>query len=234
MITNQVLKSSDRDLFGITIRQNTKNKMLSVSDLQKAYERARFIHGWSDRDYHSITQSKDFLERVYYILESRDLIKLSILGFTEMVEREGIISTLKGLGVWKTTGRGENKMVVADPYIWILLAMELNPMIYAKVVIWLTDSLIFDRIEAGTEFMPMNSAIKSIIDNPDYRKYATAINESVFGEHIRGIRNLASAQELRKIADIEKFITNGIEMGMITNEDQILKSIQFYKKQAKN
>ena len=140
---------------------------------------------------------------------------------------------LKGLGVWKTTGRGANKSVTADPYIWVLLAMELNPMIYAKVIIWLTDTLVFDRIEAGTEYKPMNGAIKSVLGgNPDqavYIKVARAINKKVFGQHQSGgMRNLASAKELRKIADIEKFITNIISQKLIQTEDQILNAIQNY------
>ena len=64
-----------------------------------------------------------------------------------MSKKEGIAKVLKGLGVYKTTGARENKVTFTNPYIWILLAMELNPMIYAIVVTWLTDSLIFDRIE---------------------------------------------------------------------------------------
>ncbi len=147
----------------------------------------------------------------------------------ELVEKEGITKVLKGLGVYKTTGKGENKTVMCNPYIWVLLAMELNPMIYAKVVIWITDTLIFDRIDAGSEYLPMNKAIKSIIEKPEYSKYATEINKRVFGLHQNGIRNLACAKELRKIADIEKFIINAIEQNWLRSELDIIKAIQNYK-----
>jgi hypothetical protein len=130
---------------------------------------------------------------------------------------------LKGLGLYKTTGRGENKSVMADPYIWVLLAMELNPMLYAKVIIWLTDSLIFDRIEAGSEYLPMNSKIKEIIKNPDYPKFARLINQKVFGHHQSGMRNLASSKELRKIADIEKTVITAIDNSWIKTEEDLLK-----------
>jgi hypothetical protein len=226
MKTNVVLESKDRELFGITIKQETKTGFLSVSDLQKAYETARWQYGWSERRIDVLMQTQDFKERVFYLLQEQGLIKTSILGFIEMVEKEGIAKVLKGLGVYKTTGARQTKQVMANPYIWVLLAMELNPMIYAKVIIWLTDSLIFDRIEAGTEFKPMNNAIKSIIPNPEYPKYSIAINKKVFGTHLSGMRNLATAQELKKITKIEQFITNAIDMGMIKTDEQILKTIQ--------
>lgn len=229
MKTSVILSSSDRELFGITIRQNTKEQFLSITDLQKAYETARWQYGWSDKRISDILSGITTKERVYYLLKERGLVKAEITVFMEMVEKEGITQSLKGLNVYKTTGRGENKQVMADPYVWMLLAMELNPMLYAKVIVWLTDTLIFDRIEAGGEFLPMNSAIKMIAQKPDYPKYSMAINKRVFGKHISGMRNLASAKELRKIADIEKFITQSIEMGFLRNENDVLLAIEKFK-----
>jgi len=170
MKTNVILRSSDRELFGTAIRQNTKEQFLSITDLQKAYEAARWQYGWSDKRVSDILSGITTKERLYFLLKERGLVKAEITVFMDMVDREGITNTLKGLGVYKTTGRGENKQVMADPYVWMLLAMELNPMLYAKVIVWLTDSLIFDRIEAGGEFLPMNTAIKRIVTKPDYPK----------------------------------------------------------------
>jgi len=228
MKSNVIMHSKDRDLFGVVIKQETVTGFLSVSELQKAYEKARWQHGWSDRKVSDIMQTKEFKERVYYLLKQQDVIKADIVGFIEMTENEGITKVLKGLGVYKTTGARENKSTYCNPYVWILLAMELNPMIYATVVTWLTDSLIFDRIEAGDEFRPMNNAIKSIVVNPDYKKYAIAINERVFGKHLTGMRNLASAQELKKITKIEQFISQGINMKMIKDDVQIMYAISHF------
>ena len=222
MKNNVVLKSTDRNLFGITIEQNTKDYFLSVSSLQKAYDVARWQYGWSDRKVADIMQTKEFKERVFYILESKGFIKTNILGFMDMIEKEGIAKVLKGLGVYKTTGARQTKQTYCDTYIWILLALELNPMIYANVVIWLTDTLVFDRIEAGTEYMPMNSKIKEIIPNPNYQTYAKLINKKVFGKHVAGMRNLASANELRQIADVEKQIITAIDMKWIKNEKGLI------------
>jgi len=223
MKNNITLSSKDRELFGVTIRQNTKESFLSVTDLQKAYEKARWMYGWSDKRVNDILSSQDTKERVYYLLRERDLIKTEIPAFMDMIEKEGLTKVLKGLGVYKTTGRGDNKSVMADPYVWVLLAMELNPMLYAKVIIWMTDSLIFDRIEAGSEYLPMNSKIKEIIQSPDYPKFARLINKKVFGHHQSGMRNLASAKELRKIAEVEKTIITAIDNSWIKSEEDLIK-----------
>jgi hypothetical protein len=226
MKSNVVLQSTDRDLFGITIKQNTKDAFLSVTDLQKAYEVARWQYGWRENRVVDIMQTKAFKERVFYILENQGIIKVAFATFIEMVDREGIAKTLKGLGVYKTTGAKGNKSTYANSYIWILLAMELNPMIYAKVIIWLTDSLIFDRIDAGSEYLPMNAAISKIVKSPNYAEYARLINKKVFGQHISGMRNLASAKELRQISDIEKQIISAIDMEWIKDEDGLLKFLK--------
>jgi hypothetical protein len=228
MKTNQVMESSDRIVFGITVRQETKNGFMSVTDLQQAYEKARWMHGWSDRSIHTVLQASGTQEKVYHLLKERNLINLGFPNFTELVENEGLINVMKGLKVWKTTGRGTNRNVVCDPYIWTLLAMELNPMLYAKVIIWLTDSLIFDRMDAGDKFKPMNGAISRLLPKPDYPTYAREINMRVFGQHKTGMRNLASAKELRLISEIENTVKKAIDHGWVKTEEDILKLIRTY------
>lgn len=229
MKTNVTLKSSDRELFGIKIRQDTKNEFLSVTDLQQAYELARWEHGWSERRIEFVTRSIDFRERLYYVLENQGFINTTINAFIQLLENQGFTKAMKELGVWKTTGARGTNQVMCNPYIWVLIALEMNPMIYAKVIVWLTDTLIFNRIEAGTEYLPMNEAISTIVTNPEYYKFATLINIKVFGKHLTGMRNLASAKELRKIADLEKYIVQAINAGFLKNESDIVKAIEMYK-----
>ena len=225
MTTNVTMNSQDRELFGIVIKQETKTGFLSITELQKAYEVARWQYGWSNIDIPSLMQSIKFRERIFYVLESKGVINMEISVFIEMCENEGIVKVLKKLGVWKTTGARHTKMVMCDPYIWVAIALELNPVIYAKVITFLTDSLLFDRIEAGDEFKPMNKAINSIIESPNYAKYSIAINNRVFGQHLTGMRNLATSSQLKQITKIEQFIAQGIAMNMIKDDNQIMYAI---------
>lgn len=229
MKTSVMLKSTDRQLFGITVRQQTKGQFLSVTDLQSVYDKGRWVHGWTGQTIGQVMQTEGFAKKCFGVLSELNLVKCDFPTFMGMVEKEGVVKVLKGLDVYKTTGRGENKTVMANPYIWMTIALELNYILYGKVIVWLTDSLVFDRIEAGTEYMPMNAAIKSVIRHPDYAKFAREINMKVFGTHQTGMRNIASSKELRKIADIEKFIINAIELGMIKTEQGILNAIKMYK-----
>ena len=65
---------------------------------------------------------------------------------------------------------------------------------------------------------------KSLLDKLK-NDYAMEINKKVFGVHKNGIRNLASAKELRKIADIEKFVIQAINVGLVKDNQDILKVI---------
>lgn len=229
MKTNVILRSTDRELFGITIRQNTKEQFLSVTDLQKAYEKGKWQYGWSGQTINQLMLTDELAKKCYGVLLECDLVKCDMSKFMEMVKDNSLVTVLKGLGVYKVTGRGENRQVLAHPYVWMSIAIELNYILYGKVIKWLTDTLIFDRIEAGTEYLPMNASIKKIIKEPSYPLYAKTINEKVFGMHQTGMRNIASAKELRKITDIEKFVTQSIEMGFLRNEADIINAIKSYK-----
>lgn len=228
MKTNQIMTSTDRVLFGITIRQNTKEEFLSVTDLQKAYEKGKGINGWTGQTTNQILLREETAKKCYGVLFESNIIKCTIEEFMEKVNETSLISVLKELKVYKVTGRGGTREIMAHPYIWMSIAFELNYTIYGKVMKWLTDTLIFDRIEAGDKFKPMNSAICRLLPKPNYPTYAREINMRVFGEHISGMRNKASAKQLRLISEIENTVTKAIEHGWVKTEEDILKLIRTY------
>lgn len=226
MKTNVVMESSkDRELFGVVIRQGTKDSMLSLSDLQEAYTHARILNGWVEKNVSMILKAESNIERLYYLLYEQEIIKLSFLSFMETVKEIGIVKYLKEIGVYKTTGRGATKSTFCSPYIWVLIAMELNPMIYAKVITWLTDKLICNRIDACDLNNNLRGVIHAKIENPDYAEINKALNIKIFGHHQTGMRNLASQEELKRLNKLQENIAFCIKRGFLKTNNEIIAEI---------
>lgn len=230
MLTNVTMESEkDRELFGIVIRQNTKDSMLSLTDLQEAFTRARVLNGWKSKgEIQHIINGQENAERIYYVLLEQKLINCDYSQFMEMVQKEGMVKVLKAFGVYRTTGRGENKQSVCNPYIWVLVAMELNPMLYAKVVTWLTDKLILNRIEAGNFYKSLSGALYKI-PNPNYPEIAKSLNVKIFGKHETGIRNKGSQKQLSELARVEDNIAYCINKGFYKTNDDVIKAIEEFE-----
>ena len=238
------MKSKDRILFDIVIRQDTKDSFLSLSDLNYAYIRAREINGWADRDMNNILMSNFVIERIYYVIreqifnEKNENDKTTkswfyesfkdCSSFKEYVKENGIAKVLKKLHLYRMTGRGENREIMCNPYIWVLVAMEMNPILYAKVVGWITDGLILRRIEASTLNKKLADAIKNNFQNPEYWKINVALNERVYGEHMRGIRNTSKEQGLVSLNGLQEVMAYLINHGIIHNQEELLQKIKEY------
>lgn len=230
MKTNVVLSSQDRVLYNITIRQETKTGFLNLSDLQEAYTQARVKHGWMAKNVSEILTGKENVERIYYLLKKQDVINIDFSIFMEMVEKETLVKVLKEVGAYRTTGARKSRTTWANPYIWVLLAMELSPKFYAEAVTWLTDKLLISRIEAGNFYKALAKALGTF-ENPDYPAIAKALNYIVFGKHETGIRNSASEAQLKQLTDIESKMAFAIDMGYIKTQEDLLEELRkLYKK----
>lgn len=225
MKTNVRLKSKDRNLLGVIIRQDTNNEFLSVTDLQEAYSAARRGKGWSDRRINDILSSNISAERVYFILKEGGFIETDFPVFMKHVEDQSLIKVMKHCGAYKTVGRGDKRTTMCNPYIWVMLALELNPEIYATVVVWLTDSLILKRIEAGDKYNDLCRSA-SVFKDVDYVKIAKGLNYIVFNIHESQIRNKATQEELKEINDIQKSLAFAIDMGYIKSFDNLISEMR--------
>lgn len=225
MKTNVTLMSRSRNLFGITIRQETKTSFLSLTDLQTAYAELRKTNGLSDRRVTDILGSSANAERVYFILKKRDSIKTDFPAFMESVESKGLTTVLKENNYYITKGRGENKSTLCDPYIWALIAMEMNPMLYAEVITWLTDKLILNRIDAGDMYRDLSAAV-SRFNNVDYSRLAQALNHIVFGKHETGIRNKGTESELSELHLLESNLAFSINSEFLTSFEEVMSHLR--------
>lgn len=231
MKTNVTMMSdTDRNLFGVTIRQQTNGEMLSLTDLQEAYTYARVQNGWKDKDVSNILNYEENTERIFYILREQKLIsdKTTLTWFYERTKESGIVKILKELGVYKTMGRGENRTVMCNPYIWILVAMELNPQLYAKVITWVTDKLILNRIEAGDFYKDLASALYKLPDT-NYPELGKELNLKIFGKHEQGLRNRGSEKELSRLKKLEAGLAFGINQGWIKSMQDVKNAIKAFE-----
>lgn len=233
MLKNTILKSSSRELFGINIQQTIEGELLSISDLKEAYLRARIQNGWKHRKIEDIAESQIFQERVFYTLLSAKMINSGFPDFMKNIELKGFFKYMKEIGVYKTTGARENKTSWANPYLFVAFALELNPEIYGKVICWLTDGLLFERLEACRNYKEMNDQVKNLLNLTKdeylpYQEIAIAINKKVFGAHMLGIRNIATKEQLTKVLDIEKSITAIVKAKLVTDQNQIKQFINNY------
>ena len=137
-MTNIIMKSKDRILFDVVIRQDTKDSFLSLSDLNEAYIRAREINGWAEKDLNHILQRDSNVERIYYIIREQIFSEVDkttktsfyenypdYISFKKVVDEIGLPKVLKQLHLYRMTGRGENRKVMCNSYIWVLVAKEM-------------------------------------------------------------------------------------------------------------
>lgn len=223
MKSNITIVSADRNLFGTTIRQQTKDGMLSLSDLQEAYTQARVKNGWVEKNVPRILQ--DSSDVLFYILEKQGIINIPMCTFIENVDKQGFAKYMKTLGIYKTTGARESKAVWVNPYIFVMVAMELNPMFKAEVIGWLTDTLIINRIEAGNFYKELSKAITRF-KNTDYIAIAKGLNWIVFNKHETGLRNTATSKELEELKMLESKLAFAIDSGFIKTQDELLRHMR--------
>lgn len=226
MQTKVILNSPDRELFGVTIRQNTDG-FLNLSDLQKAYNLEASKSFWPVRRIESVLSATDNYPRMYYALYEGGFINSSILAFIEEIEKQGITKTLKSLGVYKTLGGRKNKSTWCNPILFVLISLEMNPKIYGKIIYWIADKLIINRIEAGNFYKALSSAITKW--NPDGNQYvslAKALNYITFNKHEAGIRNKATSIQLKELEDLEKKMAFAIDMGYIKSFDNLIDELR--------
>lgn len=130
----------ERDLMGMVIHQKSKSEYLSLTDLVKAGNNWRVTNGLSifnEKKWLLTAKTKEFIAE----LESQtgERVKIS------------------------ARGRGQHTWV--HPYLFIDLALAINPKLKVEVYKWLYDSLLKYRNVSGDSYRRMSGTIVNRIDN---------------------------------------------------------------------
>lgn len=221
-------KLMERPLMGANVRQRIEDEMLCLTDLAKIYEAERIENGWVEKRLNEFFINKSEIEYIIEILSLQNVfINTGKIVFMEKVKKQSLISALKSIGQYKVTGKGANKITFCNPYIFVAVAQWLNPKFRAQITMWVTDSLILNRIEAGTQFNELCNVIKNKIvvalpEDSNSRKFifsnfAKLINKKVFGKHETNLRQIATKEQLLQLARIEGKLSALIDFGSITS-----------------
>lgn len=234
MKSNVVLSSKDRELLGFRIPVMSKDGFISITDTLKVLNSKRRERGLADKRLDDVLSSKAINERIREIAKKLNENKVWTAAFSALNNSNFSISSLSDLrkiGLARRKGKGEDQAWFVDPYLYVLISMELDPEIYANVIIWLTDGLIKNRNDAGDAYIRMSAALWELLGHPDdfkdyISKVAEAINWIVFNEHYEGRRNSASMAELSDVIALENLVGMNIEEGIFKSFDEIIKFLR--------
>ena len=170
-------------------RLNPTSEQISL--IEKTFGSTRFIYNWALQT--KIEAYQDDKKSLTY----HDLCKK--------------LTDLKKYGMAYRRGKGKDQKWFVNPYFFVMIALELDPEIYAKVILWLTDNFIENRNIAGEAYIKMCKSVSSLIKNKSelsdkIKIVAKAINFIVFNKHEDGIRNFATKNELNEIISIENAV----------------------------
>jgi hypothetical protein len=216
------------------VRQQVGNEFLCLTDLQNAYNLLRLTDSSLPEkrivDYFIIDNEMRMLSS---LLVENDVIDKNMLNQVyEEMKINGCIKTLKKYNVYKTTGRGDNKIVICDPYIFVSVAMWINPDFKAKCIKWIGDQLIIQRIECGERFITLTDAISQYIvpklESDTAKKFiysncAKLLNKKIFNKHDDDLRQLATKDQLKQLRDLQVKVATLIEVGYLNTYDDIKK-----------
>lgn len=123
----------ERELFGYPIHQKSKSEMFSATDLVRAGNAWRVSNGLQPFDMAAWFQQKSTKE------------------FMQELEKQ--------FGTVKIAARGRGHHTWVHPYLFIDMALAINPHLKIEVYGWLYDHLLRYRNESGDSYKKMSGAV---------------------------------------------------------------------------
>ena len=193
MKTNKVMV---RPMGSFDVKQRTKDGMFNATELVKRWN---LVKTKGRKDVSNFLQNKRVKEFIQALSEEEDTDTRNLVSIT----------------------KGKNQGTWMNPYLFLKFAMWVDPKFEVKVIKFVYDQLIQFRHDAGDNYRKLASSA-SILPGVDYSRLAKALNWIVFGKHDNDLRQLASEEQLKELAEIQKQISFSIDMGMINDFTQLL------------
>jgi len=204
MKTNVIMK---RQMGDFDVFQRTKDGMFNATGLINQWNG---IKGNTKRDLSKFWESKkvkEFIEVLEHDLWNNDL------------------HTPKMPYVKSKASRGLNAGTWMHPFLFIKLAMWINPKFELEVIKFVYDQLLEFRDMAGDLYKDLTKAVAKF-HNVNYSQLAKGLNYIVFGRHESGIRQTAPKDELTAMNDLQKKLAFAIEMDYIRNFEELINEMR--------
>lgn len=121
--------------------------------------------------------------------------------------------------------RGKYGGTWMHPILYVKFAMWLNPHFEVQVIKFVYDNLISFRNDAGDNYVGLSNAVQRL-NGCDYVQMAKGLNWIVFNGHEKGIRQIATQQQLSSLNDIQKKLAFAIDMGYIRSFDELINEMR--------
>ena len=185
------------------VHQRTKDSMFNATDLLNQWNQSRgmrknITHFFDNKN------TKDFIQTLQ--------------------ERENFTSR-NSVYVKSKASRGVNAGTWMHPLLFIDFAMWINPSFKYDVLKFVYDELIKNRHDAGDSYKALSSAGSSL-KGYDFSEVARAMNWIVFNKHEEELRQNATEEQLKELADLEKRIAYIIENGFVKTHDSLIKHLR--------
>lgn len=194
MKTNQNLV---RKMGDFEVIQRSKDSMFNATALLKQWNEYSGMKK-EVRDFFSNKQTSEFIE--------------------VLVEEENL-DTGNVPYVKSRASRGKNAGTWMHPFLFIKFAMWLNPRFEYQVIKFVYDELVKHRHAAGDNYKMLCCSL-SKFPEVDYRELGKMLNHVVFGIHEKALRNKATPEQQEDLQQLERDLSNYIDMGFITTYDQ--------------
>lgn len=230
MKSNLILSSESRELLGRNISVMSKDGFVCITEVMEALNEKRKSIGLEARRLDHLFATNGFQEKMKSLvkeLSANNICTVMKSTVQKEVLKIGKMTDLKKYGMAYRKGKGEGQKWYINPYFFVMIALELDPEIYAKVIIWLHDGFMEDRNAAGEAYIKMSSAVARLVSDKSQlsdkiSRVAKAINFIVFNKHESGIRNTATKNQLNDIVAVENVITGVIDGGFIDTYDKLI------------
>lgn len=228
MKTSVKLDSPDRMIMGEIVPVLSDNGFVCITKAMDILSKKRKKMGLEPKRLNDILNKPDFRETVRELAHKLNLRGIRNINLDKIGNEHLSMFELNRMGMAKRRGKGKDQQWYIDPYVFINLAIEMDPEIRADIILWITDGLIKFRNAAGDAYINMSKQVFSISESKldfqeQIKRVAKGINFIVFNRHEEGIRNLATSEQLDEIILLENIISSNIEDGYIRDFGDLIK-----------